>query len=138
MRSKKGIRRLVVQGIISSFIIKGGIALGDAPAPKWYDTIGLSGYLVGSYVNNLTSPATKVNTNRLFDQESNSFNLNAFHLQVAKPVGDDGVGFTAKLHTGRDARVIKSANGGNALTGAASTPGANDFDLEEAYLTYVP
>ena len=126
MRSSKWTRRIVIQGLI--YVVGVGTGYADAPAPKWYDTTGISGYLEGSYVGNLNRPNTKLNTDRLFDQESNSFNLNAFHLQIAKPVGDDGYGFTAKLHTGRDARVIKSVG----------TAGATDFDIQEAYLTYVP
>lgn len=109
----------------------GTVYAADASAPKWYDTLALSGYVQGSYVGNLSSPQPQtggaINKTRTFDQESNSFNLNAFHLQIAKPVGDDGVGFTTKLHTGRDARVIHS----NGMGGAA------DFDVQEAYLTYV-
>jgi hypothetical protein len=132
MRSKTLKRRLVVQGLICAMGV--GTAYADAPAPKWSDVLSLSGYLEGSYVGNLSSPqkplanAATPNVDRIFDQETNSFNLNAFHLQIAKPVGDDGYGFTAKLHTGRDARIIKSVG----------TAGAQDFDLQEAYLTYVP
>jgi hypothetical protein len=122
----KGISSIVVAALLG---VGASSAFADAPAAKWYDSVGLSGYLEGSYVGNLSAPqGPRTNVDRLFDQESNSFNLNAFHLQIAKPVGDDGYGFTAKLHTGRDARVIKSAGTGTAA----------DFDLEEAYVTYVP
>jgi hypothetical protein len=117
--------------MLGTLIALAGRAWSDAPAPKWYDTIAFSGYLQGSYVGNLSSPqlgsgGNAPNVDRVFDQESNSFNLNAFHLQVTKPVGDDNYGFTVKMQTGRDARIIGS-------TGF----GATDFDLEEAYLTYV-
>jgi hypothetical protein len=131
MRSAKWKKRAVVQVLICAVGV--GTAYADAPAPKWSDVLSMSGYLEGSYVGNLNAPSSKLNTDRLFDQESNSFNLNAFHLQIAKPVGDDGYGFTAKLHTGRDARVIKSVGTVN-----AAPNNVTDFDLEEAYLTYVP
>lgn len=125
MRSLKGEGSLVVKGIAVALLAVAGTAFADAPASKWYDAIGLSGYVQGSYVGNLNKPATRANAARVFDVESNSFNLNAFHLQVAKPMGDDGYGFTTKLHTGRDARIIKSAG----------TGGAADFDVQEAFLT---
>src|ERR1700746_2786468 len=108
MGSEKWTRRLVVQGLICAVGV--GTAYADAAAPKWSDVLTMSGYLEGSYVGNLNAPGpANTNTDRVFDVEPNSFNLNAFHLQIAKPVGDDGYGFTAKLHTGRDARIIKSA-----------------------------
>src|ERR1035437_3163139 len=128
MSSKTWTRKIVIQGLLTALIGTTGKVYGDAPAPKWYDSVGLSGYLESSYVGNLNAPASRTNAGRVFDVESNSFNLNAFHLQIAKPVSDDGYGFTVKLHTGRDARVIKSAG----------TTGAQDFDVQEAYGTYVP
>jgi hypothetical protein len=108
------------------------VAASDS-APAWYNALTVGGYLQGSYVGNLSSPqqgplaAKPTNVARLFDQETNSFNLNAFHLQIAKPVGDDGVGFTSKLLFGRDARQIKSSGWSD-----------KDYDVHEAYLTYVP
>src|ERR1700690_500323 len=51
MRSTKWKRRAVVQGLILAVGV--GTVYADAPAPKWYDTIGLSGYLQSSYVGNL-------------------------------------------------------------------------------------
>jgi putative OmpL-like beta-barrel porin-2 len=126
MRSAKWKRRMVVQGLICAVGV--GTAYADAPAPKWYDTYSVGGYIEGSYVGNLNDPSTKTNTDRIFDQESNSFNLNMFHLNFSKPMGDDNYAFTGKIHSGRDARVIKSA-------GTPSTPTNPDFDIEEAYVT---
>ncbi len=123
MRSKTWTKKFVVQGLICAVGV--GTAYADAPAAKWYDTLSLSGYVEGSYVNNLNNPSTRTNGARIFDVESNSFNQNAYHLQAAKAMGDDGYGFTAKMHAGRDARIIKSAG----------TAGATDFDVQEAYLT---
>lgn len=128
MKSASRMKRLVAKSLISTFTAT-ALVYADAPAPKWSDTLALSGYVQGSYVGNLSAPQPQtggaMNRTRAFDEESNSFNLNAFHLQVAKPMSDDNYAFTAKLHTGRDARVIHSAG----------TGGANDFDLQEAYLT---
>src|SRR6266480_446704 len=105
MRRLSKLRNKLVEGVVGLILLGGATAYAvDAPAAKWYDTIGMSGYLEGSYVGNLSAPqkplanAATPNVDRLFDQETNSFNLNAFHMQIAKPVGDEGYGFTAKLH----------------------------------------
>src|SRR5688572_10940052 len=101
MRSKKGIL-VVMAGLAMS-------ASAHAEDGKWYDALSLGGYIQGSYVANLNNPSDRMNDGRAFDQEAESFNLNAFQLKVAKPLGDDGYGFTGKFHTGRDARIIKGA-----------------------------
>src|SRR5207248_1289584 len=95
MRSLKG-RTLVVQGMAVALMAAGSMAFADAPAAKWYDSIGLSGYLQSSYVGNLSSPhdgpagggtgAKLANTGRQFDTDSNGFSFNTFLLQIAKAV----------------------------------------------------
>jgi hypothetical protein len=100
-----------------------GLVFADAPAPKWYDTIGLSGYLQGSYVGNFED-STKNTTNqgRQFDTSGNSFSLNTFLLQIAKPVGDsDHYGFTVRLRTGQDASSLTTTS---------------QLFVQEAYATY--
>ena len=122
MRSAKWTKRLAVQGIIMA-VAQASIAYADAPAAKWYDTVGLSGYLQSSYTGNFSaSPHNKTNIGRQFDTNANSFNFNTFLLQVAKPVGDsDHYGFTVRLRTGQD---------------AASISGGGSLFVQEAYLTY--
>jgi hypothetical protein len=128
MRSAKWRQRLVVQGLIMA-VAQGSVAFADAPAPKWYDTIGLSGYLQTSYTGNLDdSSRNTTSTGRTFDTNGNSFNLNRFLLQIAKPVGDsDHYGFTVRMAAGQDATVLNSAAGWNATS---------DFNVQEAYMTY--
>jgi len=123
MRSKKWSRRLVVQGMIIA-VAQASIAYADAPAPKWYDTIGLSGYLQSSYVGNLeNSPHNTTNVGRQFDTNGNTFSLNRFLMQIAKPVGDsDHYGFTVRLAAGQDAAALPSGSG--------------NFAVQEAYMTY--
>jgi len=114
---------MVVQGLIC--VVGIGTAYADAPAPKWYDTIGLSGYLQSSYVGNLEdSSHNQSNVGRQFDTNGNSFSLNTFLLQIAKPVGDsDHYGFAVKLRAGSDAAALPGSNG-------------SDFAVQEAYMTY--
>jgi hypothetical protein len=126
MRSAKWRQRLVVQGLIMA-VAQGSVAFADAPAAKWYDTIGMSGYLQGSYVGNLNRPEVAgvkaSNTGRQFDTDSNGFSLNTFLLQIAKPVGDsDHYGFTVRLRTGQDATSLDKSGG--------------ELFVQEAYATY--
>lgn len=126
MRSKPFTKQLVVKGLLGACLaVATGKAYADAPAPKWYDTIGMSGYLQGSYVGNLDSSENdKTNVGRQFDTNGNSFSLNRFLLQIAKPVGDsDHYGFTVRLAAGQDATALPNSGG-------------SDFAVQEAYATY--
>ena len=125
---KKG--STLLQGAVGIMLLGGALAYADAPAAKWYDTIAASGYLQGSYVGNLeNSPNNKTNVGRQFDTNGNSFSLNSFLLQIAKPVGDnDHYGFTVRLRTGQDAAALNTATGSN----------GGNFAVQEAYLTYAP
>src|SRR4051812_34642094 len=104
MRSKTLKKSFIAVAIAA----QAGIAFADAPAPKWYDTVGLSGYVQSSYVANLNNPHTAGgvktgNVGRQFDTDSNGFMFNTFLLQIAKPVSDsDHYGFTVRLRTGQD------------------------------------
>jgi len=124
MRSTKWTKGIIVKGIIVAVAAQAGLAFADAPAPKWYDTIGLSGYLQSSYVGNLeNSSHNQTNVGRQFDTNGNSFSLNTFLLQIAKPVGDsDHYGFTVRLRTGSDASTLPGSKG--------------DLAVQEAYATY--
>ena len=128
MRSKSLSKKLVVSGMLVA-IAQAGIAFADAPAAKWYDTIGMSGYLQSSYVGNLdNSENNKSNTGRQFDTNGNSFSLNRFLMQIAKPVGDsDHYGFTVRLAAGQDATALPNSGNGS---------GGTNFAVQEAYMTY--
>lgn len=118
MRSSLWKKRLVLQGVIAA------VAIGQvyADAGKWYDGIGLSGYLQSSYTGNLlASPSNRTNVGRQFDTNANSFNFNTFLLQIARPVADN-YGFTVRLRTGQDATSIVGGSG--------------NFSVQEAYVTY--
>jgi len=123
MRSTSWTKGIIVKGLITAIAAQAGLAFADAPAPKWYDTIGLSGYLQSSYVGNLeNSTKNQSNQGRQFDTSGNSFSLNTFLLQIAKPVGDsDHYGFTVRLRTGQDASALS---------------GAGQLFVQEAYGTY--
>jgi hypothetical protein len=124
MRSTTWSKGIVVKGIIMAIAAQSGLVFADAPVPKWYDTIGLSGYLQSSYVGNLEDSTLNTgNQGRQFDTNGNSFSLNTFLLQIAKPVGDsDHYGFTVRLRTGADAADLPGSKG--------------DLEVQEAYMTY--
>ena len=123
MRSTKWTRRMVVQGIICALGI--GAAYADAPAPKWYDSTTLSGYVQGNYVGNLSKDTPQTNQLRAFDPNQ-GFGLPQAQLKLSKPAADDSAGFVVKLLAGTNAAVIHS-QGGNTDT---------NFDLEEANMTF--
>ncbi len=118
----------IIVTTIAAISAQAGVAFADAPAAKWYDTIGLSGYAQTSYVGNLNKPKTAAgvkvnNTGRQFDVDSNGFSFNTFLLQIAKPVSDsDHYGFTVRLRTGQDAKLL---------------PGGSNLTVQEGYLTYM-
>jgi hypothetical protein len=129
-------RSTVRYGLIGGML---GIAMAGtstvyAADTKWYDAIAASGYLQTSYTGNLSSPhdgpaggntgAKLGNQGRQFDTDANSFNFNAFLLQIAKPVGDDKVGFTTRFRTGQDSQLV--------------SPGGSSFWVQEAYITFAP
>jgi hypothetical protein len=92
-------------------------------------------------VGNLHDPKSKTNTGREFDTDSNSFNLNTFLLQVAKPVGEgDNYGFTVRARVGKDANVLRAGQNNANTANPANANGDKTFSeifLQEAYLTYV-
>lgn len=90
--------------------------------------INLSGFVDTSYTYNFNSPDSRMNTARVFDTESNNFNLHAAKLAFERlPPDAGGVGFRTDLYFGQDAEVI---------TPAGST--RDQFDLEQAYISIKP
>jgi hypothetical protein len=124
MRSTKWTKQLVVQGIIM-VVAQGGIAFADAPAPKWYDSTTLSGYVQGTYIGNISKDTPKTNQLRAFDPDL-GFGLPQAQLKLSRPVADDSAGFVVKFLTGTNAKLIHS-------TGLGTTEA---FDLEEANMTF--
>jgi hypothetical protein len=102
-----------------------GLVFADAPAPKWYDSTSINGYIQGSYVGNLSKDTPQTNQLRAFDPNL-GFGLPQAQLKISKPVADDSAGFVLKFLTGTNAGVIHSAGGGT----------DTNFDLEEANMTF--
>lgn len=110
--------------------------------------IKISGYVDTSYTVNLadrdnTGPvagANALNTGRVFDNQYNSFNLNAVKLTIEKDKDSSKfpAGFRVDTIYGEDARIINGGTGAfNNNAGVAVGGTANDSQLavEQAYIT---
>ena len=96
-----------------------------APLLAAFSGIKLSGFVDSTYGYNFNSPTESTNVGRVFDRESNSFNLNAAKVSLQKTVdAEHPVGFRTDLYAGNDAEVIHSAGLGDS---------SDSFDLEQAY-----
>ena len=98
--------------------------LENKSGPSSLAGVSFSGYLDASYTNNLNNPPNRLNTGRVFDLESNNFNLHALALSMQKAAPDaGGVGFKANLFCGADA---------TAFTPQGKTAG--ELDVTQAYI----
>lgn len=101
------------------------LALTLAVTPRVHaEGPAISGFIDTTYNYNFNKPYNGTNYLRSFDTKANSFLMNAAQLQLTGTLGD--AGYVVKFLAGTDASVITSAGAG----------AADDFDLEEAYLTY--
>lgn len=98
----------------------------DGGVLKTLDGTTLSGYVDTSYTFNFDRPSTQtgqVNNQRVFDDNSDSFLLNAVELNLEKLADKDGgVGFRFDLQFGEDPFVV------------ASDGTANEIDLQQGYI----
>ncbi|MBI3594386.1 MAG: porin [Nitrospirae bacterium] len=82
------------------------------PAPKWYDTINVSGFVDAYYsYNGNTSGTGSVagdgNVYHNFDMKANDLNVSLVELSIVKPIDDKNpAGFTVTLGIGEAADVI--------------------------------
>ena len=95
----------------------------------------IGGMVVTSYMYNFNQPDTDEVQLRAFDRDDNTFSFDLFQLEVSRAPGDEGVGFVTKLDFGKTARWIASDWDGDGTIGNVSEE-ENDFELEEAYVTY--
>lgn len=91
----------------------------------------LSGFVDLSYTHNFNNPTDRKNPGRVFDDKDDDFTLHQAQLFLAREAvaGSDPLsraGFGLRLVFGRDASLIAPFGTGD----------ADDFDFEEAYITY--
>lgn len=105
-------------------------AVEDGTMNLW--GIKFGGMLVTSYVYNFNTPDSRENSLRLLDDRHNNINLELLQLSISKEI--HGIGFNAKIDIGQTAEAIASDwNGDGKLSNSEET---NDFELQEAYITY--
>lgn len=88
--------------------------------------ITLSGFVDTSYTYNFNRPDSGTNTLRVFDTEDNSFEVDLVKLVFEKK-SEEGLGFRTDLDFGHTAQI---------LGGATSGSNDDDFEFQQAYLTY--
>jgi hypothetical protein len=95
--------------------------------------IEMSGYVSASFTDTLTNPGTQENSGRVFDVNSHTFTNEAFKLVLEKPTSEESrAGFRVDIFSGRTGRLL----GGATTDTPTGTTGLDDFELEQAYITY--
>lgn len=94
--------------------------------PSLVKGIQLSGFVDTTYNYNFNAPNSQTNLARVFDNNANTFNMDAVKITLQKsPTADSRVGFRTDILAGHDAELIHSAGLGNA---------GEPFDLEQGYV----
>lgn len=107
-----------------------------AAAPSWLSEIAVNGFVSVGYTTNLEKPDSRTNAYRVFDTDDGSIRLDVVELVVQKEAKDAGsVGFRVDLTAGSAIPSIAAASG---LFRDAETGKAEDFDLQQAYVTWLP
>ena len=112
----------------AAFLGAATAALADQSTPTLGEVIGASGIEVSGYVDtSYTYSARGVSpvSLRVFDKESNSFNLNMIGLSISS-LPTEGFGGAVVLNAGEDANV----------TAASGSGSGDEFDVQQAYLNY--
>lgn len=93
--------------------------------------IKVGGHIDVQYNQNLTRGGNAIaggNTGRIFDNDRESFTVNQVELNFEREANPEGgAGFRIDLSMGEDAGVVD----------ADATGGADDFDVQQAYIEYV-
>lgn len=108
----------------------GGLVAPLAATAESVPTLGkvleASGFEVSGYVDtSYTYSKNGAVSQRTFDTEANSFNLNMLGLTIAK-LPETGLGGKVVLNAGSDANV----------TAAAGTGNTDEFDVQQGYVSY--
>jgi hypothetical protein len=84
----------------------------DAKAPKWYDKLGVTGYLDAYYqINpNGLSGSSGTTTGRIFDTRQNEFSFSGAKIALAESDTVTGIGGELDLLYGPTAAAVNSAN----------------------------
>lgn len=104
--------------LMSLLIVSHRLSFAETTAPTF------SGYVDTNYVYNFNKPLSGTNALRSFDAKDNNI-FSTAQLGVSGQLNDQ-TGYLVKFLAGSDAAAITSGGAG----------GADDFDIQEAFLTY--
>jgi len=83
---------------------------------------------------NTNSPANRTNQLRVFDVDSNSFELQQANINISRKKEDENLGFVINVDFGKEAEILGNAT--HWSNNPNSTESTNSVELREAYLTY--
>ena len=96
----------------------------------------IGGYLDFSYQYNLTKPDSGHNNNRVFDTDSNGFNLHLAEINFERlPTKPGEAGFRVDLDLGTDQRAFSSQDFNS--DPSLRNQQFKDIDLQQAYIEYI-
>jgi len=94
---------------------------------KWYDDLGLNGFVSSSYSYNFNNPESGKNQYRVFDFDDNTFKIDVAELVFQKQLTAPGdAGFRIDLTAGSSIPPV-----------VKSTKDTEDIDLHQIYLSYI-
>ncbi|MFQ5457691.1 MAG: outer membrane beta-barrel protein [Myxococcota bacterium] len=100
---------------------------------NFINEVEMSGYVDAVVTNVLTTPDDQQRRLGVFETNSHSFNNLGFKLVLEKPTSEeDRAGFRVDILSGETGRLLGAATT-DVPTG---TTGLDDFELEQAYITY--
>src|SRR3979490_925952 len=129
-------KKLLIASAVSALFAAPATVLAQAkpaPAPTLDKVLEASGISVSGYIDAGYTYAKNGAgfTDRVFDQQQNSFALNQFGLTVAKQP-KEGFGGLVNLTVGRDAQFIHSLPEANPVAPTTTSM----FDVTQAFLQY--
>jgi hypothetical protein len=107
--------------------------LTSLPAYDFLKDVKMSGYVDATMTETFETPADQFNRLRTFDTNAHSFNNEQVKLVFEKATSEDSrAGFRIDMMMGRSARLLGFAT----ADAPAGTSNLDDFELEQAYVTY--
>src|SRR5205809_2795106 len=138
-RKVQEMKKLFLASAVSALFAAPATVLAQAkpaPVPTLDKILEASGISVSGYIDAMYTHSDRNQaafTDRVFDQQNNSFGLHQFGLTVAKQP-KEGFGGLVNVSAGSDAQIIHSfpEPSGTGAAGSASSM----FDVTQAFLQY--
>jgi hypothetical protein len=126
--------RLVVVAVVVTFFWPGFAAAQATSEEPWYRQLTLNGLLSTTFSYNFNRPPSGSNQFRVFDFDDDTFKVDVIELSVQTPVAKAGdAGFRVDAEAGQSIPRVSAAYG----LFRDSSGRAQDFDLKQAYVSYV-